>query len=205
MKIFLPLIAGVILLCNAGIGCAAEDKMYVGIVGGAVLERNHNASNSSISTTIKSYPGFGVGAVTGYIFGTVRTDFEFMLRRTGLRQYELGDSSIRFGGNTMLLTYMANLTKEIQLEDSPVIPFVTVGMGMATCFFYQKAPKGYDSKSFVASEFSYQLGAGATYQTSEKTFLDLTYKYLGTTSFKFGDTLYDYGSHNVMIGVRYLF
>ena len=84
--------------------------------------------------------------------------------------------------------------------------FLTAGAGTATATITSVTNKG---KTLVSAgnnvQFAYQGGVGFGSELSKNISLDVIYKYMGTTPFKFSGVSVDYGSHNVMIGARYLF
>lgn len=86
-------------------------------------------------------------------------------------------------------------------------PFVMTGMGLAEITFDDTQNKMQDTV------FAYQAGVGISTLLGEKTVLDLSYRYFATEDPEFKqnepyplpEMENDYKSHNISLGVRYLF
>jgi opacity protein-like surface antigen len=88
----------------------------------------------------------------------------------------------------------------------PVSIFLTAGAGAAMASITEIAYRG---RTIVASgsstQLAYQGGLGVGSELTKNITIDLTYKYMGTTPFKFSGVSAEYGSHNILVGARYLF
>jgi len=88
----------------------------------------------------------------------------------------------------------------------PITLFITAGAGVATASVKSIA---YKNSTIISSsndtEFAYQGGLGGGYELTKNITFDLSYKYLTTSNFQFGNIKADYGSHNVLLGAKYIF
>lgn len=182
-------------------------KPYVGLQFGPVMDNDHSVSSLG---TVKTDLGFGVGVMLGYDFGKIRSDIEIMYRKVSLSEIEPNGGSIKISGNLELWTYMLNVTGSLPI-DSTIKPFVAVGVGAAefqakrTITNTAVAISATDSSAATTTAFAYQGSVGATWQFSPEFSFDALYRYLGTSNFNFKGYTADYGSHNLLFGVRYYF
>jgi opacity protein-like surface antigen len=93
--------------------------------------------------------------------------------------------------------------KDFYLMDN-LSSYLTSGIGVA--FGEVSAPvnlNGVD-KAYDDATFAWQMGIGLGYDITENVLVDLGYRYLGISDFTFEkNTDVQFGSHNVMAGVRY--
>lgn len=191
---------------------------YLGVTIGSPLTSIRKLSDSSGSLTTDFKPGYMAGVTAGVAFDSwlgwnierIRAEAEIAYRSSnltkmtnskGLSYNASGTVSVT---NIMMNGYLEN--SSMLSRDLPVTVFLTAGAGAAMASI---SSISYQGKTLVNSasntQLAYQGGLGAGYELTKKITLDATYKYLGTTAFKFGGINAEYGSHTVLLGARYTF
>jgi len=199
---------------------AADKGMYVSGNVGLVLVPDLDQEIISIPVSEVSLDlGFGVGGALGYDFGAFRAEGEIA--------YRLNDTDdgnvIGFGpgpvdGDISALSFMANGYYDIPVANSPLVPYVGVGVGVASIDADITAPL-LSSLALVddsATVFAYQFMAGLGYNISPTITLTADYRYFTTTDpeFSCGPALIcaagieiesDYSNHSFNVGARLMF
>lgn len=191
---------------------------YVGATIGTPLTSINKVSDSSASLPTDFNPGFMAGAVAGVTFDSwgdwnmerIRVEAEIGYRSSELiRMKNTQGQSANMSGMLSVTNFMVNGYVEntsMIADDLPVIMFLTAGAGAAIATIDSISYRGTTLVSSSSNtQLAYQGGFGVGYELTKNITLDATYKYLGTTEFKFAGIKADYGSHNVLCGVRYLF
>jgi opacity protein-like surface antigen len=213
------LLCFVILFLNST-SFAFDDSVrpYIGIFAGCPVTHNTKLTDTSGTVDTVFDPGIlgglVVGASTdtdwGYNINRLRIEAEASYRTNELKKISdgLGNSTTVKGTfsvtNFMLNGYLEN--SNFMTKEMPVSLFLTAGVGAAMGTITEIS---YSGSTLVASgkntQLAYQGGAGIGSELTRNILIDLTYRYMGTTPFKFSAVSADYGSHNVQIGARYLF
>lgn len=191
---------------------------YIGITAGSALTSVRTLSDSSGSLYPVFNPGYIAGVEAGIAYNTnpglnidrIRVEAEAGYRTSKLvRMRNAGGHDADMSGtvtvkNLMLNGYLDNTG--LTFNDLPVHLFVTAGVGVAAA---TNSTVSYQGTTIVPSandtQLAYQGGAGFGYELTNKIIFDATYKYLGTTPFRFADVKADYGSHSILLGARYSF
>jgi opacity protein-like surface antigen len=187
---------------------------YVGVTTGTPLTSINKMSDSSGSLDTYFRPGYMAGlfagisseAGLGMNIDRIRTEAEI-----GYRSSEL----LRMGKNTNMdgtltvTNYMLNCYLESMTaftKDAPVSLFISAGAGVAVASI---SSISYSGNTLVNAsrntQLAYQGGIGGGYELTTSFGIDVTYKYLGTTPFKFAGVKAEYGSHNILLGAKYSF
>jgi opacity protein-like surface antigen len=91
-------------------------------------------------------------------------------------------------------------------KEMPVSLFLIVGAGIASA---SVTDVSYNGTTLIAAgkntQFAYQGGLGVGNELTRNITVDLTYKYLSASQFNFSGVKGDYGSHNIIVGARYVF
>jgi opacity protein-like surface antigen len=191
---------------------------YVGITLGSPLTSINSLSDSSGSLDTEFKPGYMAGFTAGISFETVQRWNINRIRaeaEVGYRSSELSRMKNSRGistdlngtltvANYMLNGYLDNLTAFT--KDTPVSLFISAGAGVAVASISSITNRGTILvNSSKNTQLAYQGGIGAGYELTKSFGLDVTYKYLGTTPFKFAGVKAEYGSHNILFGAKYSF
>ena len=190
------------LFCSTAVA-----EVYVsGNIGLAMLNDSDIglfSSDGSVATlTLKSDSGLGLGFAVGYAFGNTRMEGEYAYQKNDLDKVEVSaygySGSGKIGGETSSHSFLYNVYYDFK-NTSLFTPFLSAGVGVSNV----------EVDLLGASEddtvFAYQIGAGVAYAMTDKTFMDLTYRYFGTSDPEFDGVEIDYSSHNVYLGVRVSF
>lgn len=191
---------------------------YMGVTLGTALTSVSKISDSSGSLDTDFKSGYMAGLIAGIAFNTdpglnidrIRVEAEAGYRTNELLKIKNSQGqSASMNGAITVKNFMINgyLDNTLLLTNGvPVKIFVTAGGGIVTAtsdtITYQGATL---VESANDTQFAYQGGLGFGYEPMDNITLDVTYKYLGTAPFKFGEVTADYGSHNIMFGAWYAF
>jgi len=216
-KIFL-LVCLLVSIASSALAFDSGSYPYVGINLGSPLTSINKMSDTTGTLETDFNPGYMAGLVAGLSFEAVqrwnieriRAEAEVGYRSSELLRVKGSQGlSTNMSGSLTVTNYMLNgyldntsaFTKEV-----PVSLFISAGAGVAVAsissIVYQGATL---AKSAQNTQLAYQGGAGIGYELTKLFGIDVTYKYLGTTPFKFAGVKAEYGSHNIMFGAKYSF
>lgn len=110
-------------------------------------------------------------------------------------------------GSVSMYSLMANIKKEFNIEQ-PFAPYIMSGIGLglhkANDVQGSGASNAVDGLGYA---LVYQFGAGIIYPVSDRTSLDLGYRYFGTSDTDIEsngvDFTADFSSHSLMVGVKH--
>lgn len=192
-------------------------RPYLGVTLGTALTSVNRLSDTSGSLDTDFDPGYAVGMTAGIAFEAdlgwnierVRTEAEVTYRSSELARMNAQGQSARMNGTVSVTNFMLNgyLENTSMLSNTvPINLFLTAGLGGATASISSISYQGTTLiRSKADTQLAYQGGVGAGYELSKNLTLDLAYKYMGTTNFKFSGVTAEYGSHNLLLGARYTF
>jgi opacity protein-like surface antigen len=125
--------------------------------------------------------GYGLTFALGVAFQELptRLEFEYAMQQNDQEEKSSGDDITQH-------TFMGNLCYDFE-NGTAFTPYIFGGLGLA-CAEEKTSDTG----------LAYQTGAGLGYFLSEKTALEIKYRYLGTSSA-------GADSHNITLGIRYSF
>ncbi len=217
LTITLATLAGLLLTAPV----MAETGFYIGgSIGSTLLndstvkgDRFDPQSNTftEIDSDIEFDPGVNAAFALGYDVGSY---FSHDLETGGRIEFELGyslndvdrvDDPGRVlresGGDVEVISLMLNSYADFRI-DSPLVPYVTAGLGGAQVTFNDL---GIDDNDDTV--FAWQVGAGLSYPAFEHLIVDLGYRYFATSDIKFealdGSRIEtEYDSHNITLGMR---
>jgi opacity protein-like surface antigen len=163
--------------------------------------------------------GFGISGAVGYDFGAIRAEGEISYRTNdGDVGTLIGLGSGPIDGDISALSFMVNGYYDLHSANSPLVPYLGVGLGVASIDADISAPVLAPFPQLVddsATVFAYQFMAGLGYNISPTMILTADYRYFGTTSPEFTpgnafipgtpDIEADYSNHSFNIGVRFMF
>jgi opacity protein-like surface antigen len=194
-------------------------RPYIGVFAGSPITSVNKLSDASGSVDTDFKPGLLAGLTAGAVVDTnwrynidrLRLEAEAAYRTSELVKLNgTQGQSANLNGTVAVTNYMLNGYLEnsnfMSSKDMPVSLFLAFGAGTAIATITEISYRG---RVLVASgkntQLAYQVGLGIGSELAKNFALDLTYKYMGTTPFKFAGVSAEYGSHNVMAGARYFF
>jgi len=194
-----------ILIFSTVIFCATAiaDPWYVsGNLGVATL--NDSDINSSLFNGNASFDtGYALGGEIGRSFGKLRLGGEMAYRNN---DYDAVETSPSVGVDGSISSFALMLNSYYDFKNTSVLtPFIMGGVGVADISTDRITNGNNTIPSDDSWQFAWQLGAGVGWELAEAWTLDLTYKYFATADPSFGDVGMEYGSHNVLVGLRFAF
>lgn len=178
---------------------------YVGINLGAAMLTDSDLTEPGFSASLESDMGFTGGIALGYGFNNnMRVEGEFVYQKNDVDKIEALGVNLDAGGDTTSLALLLNGYYDFA-NSSAFTPFISLGIGMAKVEANDISIAGFQVGSDDDTVFAYQVGLGVGYAVSEKTSIDLKYRYFGTDDPDFDGTEAEYASHNFYIGLRFGF
>ena len=149
--------------------------------------------------------GWIAGGALGYALGgeTVapRAEFDFSYRTQDIDSLESDGDSANASGDLSAVSGLANLWVDVPVG-ARLKPYAGGGLGAAHVML---DTDGVDDNDTV---FAWQLGAGVAYQFTPRVEATADYRWFNTEDPSFeddGETELDYGTHNALLGLRFLF
>ncbi len=214
----------VTLVCSAvGLSAYAEHTPYVSFSAGYASQVSADISDGSIDADIAKF-SYGDGFVIEGAIGTkivgipVAYELALFYQNNGVDEASAEGNTISFDDDQTALGLMANGYYFIE-NSSVITPFVMAGFGVA----WINSDIGSSTDNVIGevmladiddTVLAGQIGAGLCYAVSEAMCIDLKYKYFFAQDAEInasreGEVLEDVeaeiGSHQLQMGVRYLF
>ena len=145
--------------------------------------------NDERAVEVSFDPGIGFLGAVGLDMGQIRFEGELGYRRFSIDEVRVSGSPVPANGHASTLSLMANGYVDIEMPNSPLTPYVGVGLGFVDT----------SGARFSGTEIGYQFMAGAAYDISPKAALTAGYRFFGFT---------DNGGSNVHelnVGARFMF
>lgn len=193
-------------------------RPYIGLLAGTALTSVNKLSDASGSLNTDFNAGYMVGGVAGitvdtywlYNIDKIRAELEVGYRSNNLTNMSnASGQSVDMKGTVSIINYMINgylESSSLLAKDISIDLFLMAGAGLATASIDSISYKGTILvSSSNDTEFAYQGGIGAGYKLTKNFTIDTSYRYLGTVPLKLGGVKAEYGSHNILFGVRYAF
>ena len=193
-------LTALLMSCFAVGAMAAEGPYFSGNLG-ITMPTDSDVSDGGFSAEISYDAGFAIGGALGYNFGVGRLEAELGYKTADIDEVSangLGSASVN--GDLSVLSLMGNGYFDFNLNPT-VKPYVMAGIGMANVTLDSNDLDVDDSDSV----FAYQVGAGVGFALNKKVTLDISYRYMGTEDAKIDGVDVEYGSHNILAGVRVQF
>ena len=192
---------------------AADDTFYVEIQPGVSILADSDISGLGLSGEAEFDTGFVIGGALGYrIFDNLRAEANLSYRQADVDKVTSGAVVLEGAGDASVLALMANVYVDFDFGYA-VKPYIGGGIGVG----FIDVDKGSSNILIVddeATEFAWNIMAGASYRVLENIDLSLGYRYLGTTDPDLDATLVGFGTgklnaeitvHEVLFGLRYNF
>jgi opacity protein-like surface antigen len=200
---------------------AADNEMYVSGNLGLVLVPDIDIDISGFGpvATGEFDRGFGISGAVGYDFGAIRAEGEISYRtNNGDIGTIVGLGAGPIGGDISALSFMVNGYYDIHSANSPLVPYVGVGLGVASIDADISAPLLAPFPQIVddrTTVFAYQLMAGLGYNISPTMTLTVDYRYFRTADPEFSpgtafisgtpDLEAEYRNQSFNVGARFMF
>ncbi len=208
MRVLFSLSSAVVIFCSTAVFADATDvRPYVAINAGMVFDTDSTLSSSHISASMSTKQGYAVTGAVGLDFERVRVEAEIGYRATDFDTVTDQGTNYKVDGTTHVVSYMLNGHLTVP-SHAHVKPFITGGIGIATAYWSDQRDRDtgvVEKQASRDTQLAYQVGIGASYEATRNISFDGTYRYFGTTDFDITGVNASYGSHNVMLGVRYRF
>jgi opacity protein-like surface antigen len=186
--------------------------LYVKAAAGLNVREESNAEGSGTNAAIESDFGWVVNTGLGVdLKNNFRLEGEILYTTNDTKAVTgtLNGSTVNSGqgeGDASLLGFMANLAYDF-VTPYAITPYVFGGAGLAMVSLNSVGTSG----NIVNDDdmvFAMQAGAGLSTDLTDRTSLDLSYRYLETLKAKMSDAQgtpfdYDYQAHMIMLGLRY--
>jgi len=207
-KTFSAFVVLLMLLMLPSISLGAKIGPYISVqLGGAFLTDSDLSEEGYDLGTMKFDPGFASSFAGGFNFGMFRIEGELGYQGNNV-DYKYNDAlhddhyyddhhhhySNDDSSDLTAYSLMGNIYLDF-VNPSPVTPFLTAGIGMATVKLFD-----YDD-----TVFAYQVGAGLAFAINPHMSIDLKYRYFATEDLDFEGVKAKFASHNVYCGFRFTF
>lgn len=218
LKVVNICLASLLVLATSAFGFDDFARPYIGVTGGSAITSVNKVSDSSGSLNTDFDPGYLVGLNAGVTFDAglgmnverIRVELEAGYRSNSLAHMKSSQGQIaKMDGTVSVTNFMLNGYFEntsTLSSDQPINLFITAGVGAAMASI---SPVSYQGTTLIKSasdtQLAYQGGIGVGLDLTRNVTLEAAYKYMGTTTLKFAGVDAEYGSHNVLFGVRYSF
>ena len=171
----------------------AVNVPYVSVMGGVAF-----LTDSDVNPIIDTDTGYALGAAAGYKMGKYRVEGEVGYQKNNVDECE--SSCRRTSGDIKAYSFLINGYYDF-FTKSGFTPFLSAGIGVA------KVDGDVNRIAHVEdTAVAYQVGAGVAYAINKDLAVDLKYRYMDTVDdFGFGNTDPEFSTHNVLLGLRYMF
>lgn len=185
----------------------SEGGPYGAVYGGASWLEDAHVDSDVLGEDGESDfdTGWIAGGALGYAFGgeTVepRAELDFSYRTHDIDEFQLGGSSSDPGGDLSTISGLANVWVDVPVTER-LKPYAGGGLGAA------HVTLDTDDVDDGDTVFAWQLGAGVAYQFTPRVAATADYRWFNTEDPSFqddGETEVDYGTHNALLGLRFLF
>ena len=182
----------------------AFDGFYISGNGGVVWLLDSDIDND-VTGKAEFDTGYGFGGALGYGLDQWRLEFEVEYRNNDYDKVSASEfKAENVSGSFESLGFMMNLYYDFETK-SPFSPFLMGGVGGARLETDTVSGGGITIISDDDWEFAYQLGTGVGWKATDTLLFDLSYRFFATTKPEFNDVEMEYFTHNILIGLRFLF
>jgi opacity protein-like surface antigen len=200
-----------LLLCGPALA-EQHSGPYVGAyVGGntvitAKSTDNQGSFNLMYDPAMMGSVVFGWELAPGSPVGEGRVELEYSRRSNRLDKAEFVEGKFKGDGNLTSDSLLIN-SFGVYRSDSLWTPYAGIGIGAARIEASGLKVTGQPLSNDNALVFAFQLGVGADFALTDKLFLDLGYRFFGSTRPKFVESNglnfeTDYFTHNIILGLR---
>jgi OOP family OmpA-OmpF porin len=185
-RILMSMVIALMLMATSA--QAADGKLYFSASGGLSLTDDLDFPGINISFS----PGFNVGGALGYDFGQFRAEGE--IRYSSVDLDEVNGISSPISADLSALTFMANGYYDHEIRNSPLTPYIGVGIGWVNSELNAGALGSSDE-----DDFGYQFMVGLGFDITSAAILTAEYRFLGIADSDAPNT------HAFIFGARFMF
>jgi len=190
-----------LLISCYSVGAMAAEGPYLSGNLGITMPTDSDISEGGVSGEITYDTGVAIGGALGFNFDVGRLEAELGYKTADIDEVSVnGLGSASANGDWSILSFMANGYFDFNLNPA-VKPFVMAGIGMANVTLDSNDLDVDDSDTV----FAYQVGVGVGFALNNKVTFDVSYRYMGTQDPEIDGVDVEYGSHNILAGVRVKF
>jgi OmpA-OmpF porin, OOP family len=143
-------------------------------------------------------PGYSITGALGYDLGQFRVEGEIGYRTVDIDKVRVGAVSGPVGGDASALAFTANGYYDHEMGNSPLTPYIGLGLGLADTDIEVVIP-GFGTIKDGDVEFVYQFMVGAGFDVSPNLVLTAGYRFFGIADSGSPD------SHEFNLGARFMF
>jgi len=166
---------------------AADGKLYVSASGGLSLTNDLDLPGFNLSFD----PGFNVGGAVGYDMGRFRVEGEIRYHQVDVDA--VNGISVPFSADLSALSFMANGYYDVEMANSPLTPYLGVGLGLVSSEISAGAA------TTDEEDFGYQFMLGLGFNVAPNAILTAEYRYFGIADSDAPNT------HAFIFGARFMF
>jgi len=205
MKKRVLLLAGCISMAAVSPAFAAADGPYFTIMAGPTFVDDSTWTRTGApSTEFEFDAGYNVGGALGYKYKMLRIEGEVAYRQNDIDQFKIGAITVDAPGNIGAFSAMANVYFDFE-NHTAWTPFIGAGAGWASAEVEDLTISGFLTGDEDDDGFAYQFIGGFGYEVSEALTANLEYRYFAMDDPEFGAIKADYKTHNIVVGLRYVF
>jgi len=173
---------------------AAAGKMY--FAGSAAFSIPMDI-DVDVDEEVSFDPGFNITGAVGYDLGVYRVEGEIGYRAFDVDEFTISGVPIPIDGDVSAITFMANGYYDYDMGNSPLTPYVGLGLGLVYSDVELNSPLGTFSDDDI--DGAYQVMVGIGYEISPTTVLTAGYRFFGIME---SDPLM---IHDFSVGARFMF
>jgi opacity protein-like surface antigen len=167
---------------------------------GAVIVNDSDIDDGPFSGEVTFDTGYGFLAAFGSSNQHSRVELEVGYRKNDFDEIKIdGLGKFDIDGDVSSYSLMGNIYYDFSKEGG-FYPFIGVGIGAA----YVELDSD-DAGSEDDTELAYQVILGGSFTSSVGLSIDLQYRYFATDDLDFDGSEAEYGTHNLMLGLRQSF
>jgi len=186
------------------VSSACADGLYVG--GNLGITMLEDAEVEGL--TVESDTGYSLSGFVGYSKNKGRIEMETSYQTNDLDKLGVeGYGEVGIDGDVSSISMLFNGYIDFT-NSSSVTPYIGAGLGIARVEISKVDVPGYGdltTKSVDDTVFAYQIGTGLLFKINDNIALDFKYRYLGTEDPEYEGVKIPYGSHDISLGMRYIF
>jgi len=153
--------------------------------------------------------GFNIGGAIGYDYGNIRAEGEITYHTNDIDEFSVLGFTVPGEGEVSALSFMVNGYYDFHSANSPVVPYLGVGIGVANGMV-DASVAGISLIDDDAWVFAYQFMAGIGFEINPTTALTVSYRYFQNSDLSFPnpglpDIEVEYQIHEFNFGVRVAF
>lgn len=216
MRGLLAAVAVLVLLPGAAAAQAGTDYFYGELRGGVSFPNDADTDfGGGLVADVSSDTGWLAEGAFGYAHNSgLRGEIAAGYRQNEFDEAEVSGITLDFDGDLEQITVMSNLYYDFNLGTyggatgpmANLVPFVGGGIGVA---FVNAELNSVGGVPINADEddtvFAWQAVAGLAYNFTPNIAVTASYAYFATSDTNFDGVESEYGSHNVIGGVRFSF